>query len=506
MSQVTRSLQGPYVRATQAVSLRFLVLAVYTGIYLALFLPRAEFPSIVLYTLPPTCIALWFGPLGLIMAHGRRKLYDPITLFNSSLFYYSLKGVMLSWGERTRFLAGLSYDVILQQYPLVILYTVLGLVAWNLGASAVMRSLARDNAARVQHPYNTRGLSSRKSYSAAPGVLFLTAIGAASFLMLFRSIGADPLIFLRSSWIRGYLAAPSVFGTGASLANFFLSGLYMLPVGSLVWLAITGYNGRRPGVLWWVYTVVSLALLFIVASRATLLGYVISLLLVYHLSVGRVRASLLALIAGIGILYSYLISLWRFVTGSLQVSSLDAGISELGRRFDASGLLGFLGGGDLADIRIFVLIASAYGRLVPLKYGETLLRVFYQFIPRAIWPSKPLDLGVEIGRLAESGTYSGTPPGFFVIGGFLLGAGLVFLYKSWVARRNPSPLGIVLYAILATRILLIPSNTTAIALVAVAIPMAGALIGMKMCELVTLPDRPRHRGLSPDRDLPAPRG
>jgi oligosaccharide repeat unit polymerase len=146
--------------------------------------------------------------------------------------------------------------------------------------------------------------------------------------------------------------------------------------------------------------------------------------------------------------------------------------SELLYNVNIEGFMNFFSGMALSDIRIFVLIERFYGSLLPLKYGETLLRLITQLIPRAIWNDKPLDLGIEIGQLFLPGTLSGTPPGFFgemymnfhvfgvVFGAFILALILGKLYKIWILENNTRK-GELYYAVLISRIALFPSSTIA---------------------------------------------
>lgn len=175
----------------------------------------------------------------------------------------------------------------------------------------------------------------------------------------------------------------------------------------------------------------------------------------------------------------------------MQTPTLSAGISTLAETVDLSQFIKFFGSPSLADIRIFLLVESFYGRVLPLKYGATLTRVVTQLIPRTLWPSKPYDLGIEIGHLYDPNTISGSPPGFFaemyinfhvigvIIGGVLLGALLAFLYCAWILNHR-SVKKIVLYAILAPRIFLIPSSTLANVVIATAIFSISALFAMSM--------------------------
>lgn len=473
----------------QIAASRLWLLFLYIALYLVLLLPRTEYPFILLTTLVVTALSLWFGPLALIGSNSSRKIYDPATIFNSAAFYYSIKAAPLAWGERPPFLRVISYADIAQIYPVVALYVFLGLISWNLAYNSVMRSKPRQD--QVPSLSDAASRPSKRRVGLELGVIFLTIIGVFSFIMLFRSIGESITVFLTNPWTRAYLA-DTTYGSGVSLAYFWMYGIYMLPTASLLWLALFGKQGRSPHLLWWLYSGLVLTILFLISPRANLVSFLISLLITYHLLVKRISLTVLGL-AGLGTaLYSYLTNLWRGIVGSMRTPTIDVGLTELTYRVNANEFLNFFGGVDLTDIRLFVLIQDAYGNTLPLKYGATLLRIVSQFIPRALWPSKPYDLGIEIVRLYDINTTSGTPPGFFpemymnfhvpgvLIGAFLLGASLAFLYKIWVQYPSNRVVGTVLYALTAPRIFLAVSSTLANSVTTTLIALVGASVALAL--------------------------
>ncbi len=470
---------------------RIWLIIVYVVLYLVLLLPRAEYFLVFLTTLLVTALSLWFGPFALASAGTSRKLYDPATIFNTAVFYYSIKATPLAWGERPYFLTILNYSDIARIYPIACLYIVLGLISWNLAYNHVIRSKPKVNQVPPL-PDNSSRLSARKG-DLTLGVTFLTLVGIVSFFMFFRSIGSSLTVFLTNPWMRAYLA-DSTYGSGSSLAYFWMYGIYMLPIASILWLASFGKQGRTPHLIWWIHSGVIVGVMFLISPRANLVGYIISLLITYHLLVRPISFSVLGL-AGLGTaLYSYLTNLWRGIMGGMNTPTIDAGLNELTYRANTNEFLNFFGGIDLTDIRLFVLIRDAYGDTLPLKYGATLLRIISQFIPRALWPNKPYDLGIEIVRLYDTNTTSGAPPGFFpemymnfhlpgiLIGAFLLGTGLALLYKVWILEPSNKISGTVFYAILAPKIFLTVSATFANSATTTLIALVGSAIGLMLSE------------------------
>ncbi len=444
--------------------LRGWLLLFYVVAGLLLLVPSTDYPQVIVATLAPTALALWYGPLALIGARGTRRVYDPATLFNTAMFYYAMKGATLAGGEWPSFLQIFGPDSVIDAYLAVALFTTLGLLAWNLAYARVM---TRRGVAPVEDP------AAPAPDAIGRAVLALTLIALFSFMLLFRSLGESPTVFLRNSAQRGYMAdTSSSFGGGSALAYLWFYGIKMLPVASLVWLASLGSRGSRPGWLWLLHATATLGVLLLIFPRATTLSYLISLALVYHLAVRPLRPQFVVPVALAGLIYVYGTHVWRAITGTMRNPTIQAAFHELPYALSPTGLAEFVRGTDLVDIRIFVLISQFYGRILPLKYGETFTRLVTQWIPRALWPGKPYDLGVEIGRLWNPDTFSGAPPGFFaemymnfhvpgvLAGGLLFGGLLAWLYTRW-GEPVRSPRETVFYALLAPTILLMPSGTLA---------------------------------------------
>ncbi len=460
----------------------------------------------MLGTLLVTSLALWFGPLALV-GNGGRKVYEPATLFNLAVFYYAIKGLPLAWGERPPFLYGVSYYDIATIYPQVAVYVASGLLAWNWGYALVMHRTPHGGSLGESLTMTETPEGRLTLRRCSIGVLTLTLVGVGSLFMLFRSIGQSITAFLTNPWSRAYLADPT-YGIGASLAFFWLYGVYMLPVASVLWLASSGAQGHRPRLVWWAYTTVVAVILFLISPRAILVSFVISLLLVYHLLIRRVPLSALGVSALLAFLYSYLTNLWRGIMGGMRTASILAGIEELATRASLDGFVSFFGGQDLSDIRLFVLIAQVYGHTLPLKYGETLLRILTQFIPRALWPAKPYDLGLEIMRLYNSNSLSGIPPGFFpemymnfqvlgvLAGGLLLGVGMAWLYRAWIIFPDMGAVGVVLYAVVAPKIILVTFGTFANVGSSTLITVAGAIVALFVSGSLSVLQKPKKSNLA----------
>lgn len=466
-SEVT--IKPPRHILTQQQLLKVSLLVWYVAAYLLIFFREVvENTSIFLFTLPVTAVSLWFGPLALIGAQGRRKLYDPATIFNLAIFYYVIKGIPLAWSTGANFVGSLDQYHMIRAFPSIAFFVLMGTLAWNFAYEIVMDITPKHSTGRVKL---TERLSERGFGNISLGILLLTVIGLISFFLLLRPVGGNIFVFLTNPLMRAYLTS-ATYGTGSSLGYFWFYGVNMFPVASLLWLVSYGVSHRNPTGWWWIHTITGLGLVFLVSPRTNLIAFVLSLLLVYHLVICKINTLVLILSGASVFAYASLTRLWRSIVGTMNTPTMQAGLTEISRNLNLKSFLDIVGSTNLADIRIFLLIENFYGRTLPLKYGETLLRVVTQLVPRALWPSKPLDLGVEIGRLLDPNTLSGSPPGFFgemylnfhffgvIIGGAFLGVGLALLYKQWmVLSRNA--LTIVLYALLAPRIFVVVSSTLA---------------------------------------------
>lgn len=476
-----------YGTSQKALSVKLLLTYFYITLYFLLFFLSTENYLIFFSTLVVTVVSLWYGPLSVIGSNAKRRILDPATIFNSAMFYYVIKGIPLAWGELPVAFMKIGSSFELEDYPLVALYVLFGIIAWNWAYQVVFNPFwskvksMPDRRTTILHGQRT---------DFRIGVFALSTLGLISFFILFWTIRRDIFVFLTEPVQRAYLT-DTTYGAGLSSGYFLLYGVFMLPIASIIWLADLGNRNRRVSFSWYLHAFVCIVSLLLVSPRANLISYVISILIVHYLLIGKLSHLAVGCTSVCIFLYASVTNIWRSIVGSMQTPTLSAGISTLAETVDLSQFIKFFGSPSLADIRIFLLVESFYGRVLPLKYGATLTRVVTQLIPRTLWPSKPYDLGIEIGHLYDPNTISGSPPGFFaemyinfhvigvIIGGVLLGALLAFLYCAWILNHR-SVKKIVLYAILAPRIFLIPSSTLANVVIATAIFSISALFAMSM--------------------------
>lgn len=107
---------------------------------------------------------------------------------------------------------------------------------------------------------------------------------------------------------------------------------------------------------------------------------------------------------------------------------------------------------------IFAMIVGAGSQEFPFLWGRTYLDLFYQPIPRALWPDKPWSFDIRIGEML-TGTRTGIPPGMagelylnfhvigIVLGMYLFGRLCRAAYRGALSQpRDPGK--VLLYALL----------------------------------------------------------
>jgi oligosaccharide repeat unit polymerase len=477
---------------SEYLAIRLAVLSLYIVVFILLFTAKVHYFTIFWSTLVNTSICLWYGPIALISKHNVRKFYDPSTLFNLGMFYYVIKGMPLAWGEIPKFLYYIPYQNIVQNYPLVAIYLLLGIIAWNLSYNIFFNRYMRPNVEIPEIKLTDADPLSKVSL----GITILTIISLSSFFILIYSLGNGFLIFITNPAIRSFLADAS-FGSGISHGYFSLYGIQMMSVASILWLTYLGIRNKKPNLYWWLHALVSLSLLLLVSPRATILSFVLAIILIYHITIKKIKPIIFVAALSSLLLYSSYVNLWRRLTGTFSITSIWDGFYKLSDLVSFDNLVyGFVFGTNLADIRIFILIEHFFGRTIPLKYGETLLRIVTQWVPRSIWSSKPYDLGIEIAHLYLTRPTTGSPPGYFaemflnfhfigvIVGGFFLGYLLARVYSSWLINK-PCLLSVVAYSILAPRIFLLPSTTIANFLINFLILLLGAFLAVFVSNSLT---------------------
>lgn len=451
--------------------IKLLITLAYITFVLLYFIDRVIYFEIFIVNIITTVVILWLGPLRAI--GGKYPIYDPNIIFQLSLFYYLFKGYGLAIGEKTIILASFSFRQITDSFIEISIILLI--------CSIIIATLLNNKKSRTkQENFNFF------VFSLGYGYYLLIVIGLLSLFLLLKTLNFNLLEFVLHPSRRGYMGTES--STSASGYFFFVYyGFQMLGIALFVKLAHFGYKKTKISTSWWFFSLIYVLLLFLFTPRATLLSYILSNLILYHLLIKRVKKRTLIILLVLASTYIYGTNLWRGIVGKTSNPTLGSAFSTL---LEKSNFQVFtdkmLIGTDLSDVRIFVLIKNTYDQILPFKKGETFFRVFTQLIPRRFWPDKPVDLGVEIGQLFLPGTKSGTPPGFFpemhmnfgvpgtFVGAILLGIGLSFLSRRVYNPSTPTQLLIIIFIL--PRIFLIVSSTLANLLIQFAFFIFGILL------------------------------
>jgi hypothetical protein len=460
--------------------LRFVFFSIYLLFCMFVILPEVVSLDIFLATLGFTSLVLWTGPL-LLVGSKTIPFYDPQVFFNLACFYYVFKGFSLSVGEFPVYLDFLSERSIFDSYLLILFFLTVAIIFWNISYRLFMNK---------KHYINKQEDQGKQNFL---GIGFLILISLIGGLFFFRSFNFNFLFLIENPQSRAYMADSSTsLGMDSSFAFILYYLMLLAPVASTVWYAMIVCKRIEFSVFWLIYTAACFVIIFVSSPRAALITFALSLFIVFAASKKRVSYFWMGTTMLIFLGYSYLVNIWRATMGSGGGKSLADGIVILSERAALDELWHrLLYGTDLSDVRIFVLIQNFYGDELPLKFGSTFLRIFSQFIPRFLWPNKPFDLGIEIGQLFSRDTLSGTPPGFFaemymnfsfpgvVLGGLFLGMLTAYLYKNWMLNPH-NVTGLVLYSIVAPRLLLIPSSTIANLVTSLFIFCFGAVFALRL--------------------------
>jgi hypothetical protein len=272
------------------------------------------------------------------------------------------------------------------------------------------------------------------------GGVAITAMAAAFFINRLGSvILTDP----------GYVAVEGTYGLFWLYPLMYLSLFaWMLPI-------VNAWSAGRSASTWYFIGLglTSLLVYTLTSSKASLVNAVLLLVVCRHYAVRPVALRSLVILA-----IAFLVALpVLYLHRAVGVSP------ELLRRLDwntlSAGAQIFLGRSYLADSFGAVLLYTP--RVYPYRYGAPWLELFYFWIPRAWWPTKPVTFSIGFGETYLSSYEQGrlsyispTLPGdaflnFGTPGVFLVFLILGVLLRRWyenTAGRRPRPETILLYA------------------------------------------------------------
>ncbi len=302
------------------------------------------------------------------------------------------------------------------------------------------------------------GVSHNPSVLKKVGFVYMI-FGAIFYFLLIRSaLGGELLLLFTTNTPRS-----EIFSGSAHLRL----GSNLLHIGYTIWLISILANQRVPKI-WHLLPIFPLVLLFyILGGRGGALGIIVNVVIIlyYSLVYGLIPIKVsgisfvkdrfhyyakIAVIPFIGLI----IGLVALITGQLRQ---NRAVEDAVAGVDIIRILTVGVHNDIIDNLIATIetVPEEFG----YYYGTFVLRIFFNWIPRSIWPDKPvLSSGGEFRRMVLPNQSGGRPPGeigrfYMDLGypGIIIGAlltGLVLRYLYELLRKNGhSPVFLLIYVV-----------------------------------------------------------
>lgn len=198
-------------------------------------------------------------------------------------------------------------------------------------------------------------------------------------------------------------------------------------IATFYWLAQRRDATRQ--ILFWIMVAVVTASSYAEAgSRAAPVNYILMLLVVWTIQTGKIPVVKIVLLACAGIVFIGAAQMlrevrlhgdYRAILEAGLVSSASSGVNELRERR----------GTNSASIAVVARGPSEYGYL----WGKTYWSSLFRFVPRAIWPEKPIGIDTQVG-INFWGHNVGKPPGGVAEAYWNLGiVGVILVYSFYGA-------------------------------------------------------------------------
>jgi len=390
----------------------------------------------IAFTVACLTIASWRG-----LRHNRRDLFSPPVLLSAYLALgIGIKGVsdLLSGTSKIEGLFDPTGTQFADLMTVVFLQTGLAIAAFLVGDALAGRRSGPPGSWRTPAPL----LPASGVQAALALSLCMTGLGVA---VLVAKLGMAILL------------DPSFVSTSGTVGLFWLYPLMYASIGGWALVIVNRWSaGRNAGALPLLGLVVTAAVVYLLtSSKAAIVIAVLYLMVGHHYAVRPARVWQLLGAAGGFVVLLPLLYLHRAVGFS------QAFLKNVTLENAASGLNILVGRSYLADS--FAAVLHHTPRIYPFRLGATWLELFYFWIPRGIWPAKPLSLSLSFGptylssyRQSGGAFYSPTLMGDAYLNFGIIGVVLVFLGAGYGMRRlydhligrAPRPEGVVLYGLL----------------------------------------------------------
>lgn len=309
---------------------------------------------------------------------------------------------------------------------------------------------------REEDSPDERATSTLRPYRFGPYVWIVivafAGIGLAGFFGYATATGGLDLTSLSAKRTGFYVDSRGVYEGGAGewqSVNDLATVAFWLAVAKL---ASASRRARVPEQLVLVVLFLNASILPVYASIRSEVVYVLLVALVIHVCLrGRIEPRLVALVGGVVIVLLGTLTLLR---GQTRDGSTEFRLGEMLGGVAEAMLLSV----NFTEVSKAVHIILAVPETLPYSYGGSMANYLVAWVPRSIWPEKPIiDAGVEVGVLVYGTDGSAIPPGaiaeFYWMGGLAtLIIGCLFFgwilgrVYSWARGRSGSVRGALLYA------------------------------------------------------------
>lgn len=287
---------------------------------------------------------------------------------------------------------------------------------------------------------------------------FYTVVALVAMYFYFKTMGLKEFVLSTISTKHFYTISESqgykktVLGYYRWAASLIIPAFYLL----LCWFAGTSRRWISPMGFLVVLTCMLAAVFPIMnSSRHDVVIIIVIAMVLWHYVRGEVKVRTILLTATmIILLLVVMLALRARASGWSEVAGYLTGETILDKTVGNRNYLGIDKAGQ---------IVNAIPDKLPYEFGSTLVTWVVAPVPRTSWPDKPIILaGATIGQLVyetkdPSGSGAGVPPGFIpelywncgvpgtIVGVFLLGGWLKFLYRSFEPYIRTNKAALVIY-------------------------------------------------------------
>lgn len=328
-------------------------------------------------------------PVAVLVRNGRLfTMHQLVSLFSVLVFAVWPFYLILADGTKLWVLTGI-------RNPYALLFASLKAAFWGILAFQIGYLLPIGRRLASQLPAMRSNWDRRRSRQV---IGCLTLIMGTSLLLMWRFVGGASEIMKNPTRLRGAFAG-----------EFYITlGVLVAPVVILIFLA-RGFQTGKPSLTVWilalVYSIVSLFL----GSRSNIVGLWLGIYLLFVL-IRRQRSLFSILAVTLALVVLGLVG----VVGVGEFRRLGGGSLDLAdyltspeMRFGGENTIDlFLR--EFGEIEIFAYALKIFPEEMPFLYGRSYLDLFFQIVPRSIWPEKPLPSGFLLGDIIF-GKYVGAP-------------------------------------------------------------------------------------------------